>query len=103
MTINRRLDDVHVEIEFDIHWWEYDRRDPTSKEKLLERKVSDFEDFLRDHRSQDMARMYIIQEYSWQCSYCGWVYSTKPTKHTVDCCEEAINELAAPLLAGEDD
>ena len=70
------LTDVRVEADLSgMIWWNY----PASLEeqaKALERAVKEFEDFLRDHRSQDIVRLNIERIYSDLCSNCGDVWDS---------------------------
>ena len=65
------LTDVKVEADLSNMLW---RRNYYGKEeekaKDLERAVKDFEDFLRDHRSQDMISLSVERVFEDVCSVC---------------------------------
>lgn len=46
-------------------------RTEEGRAKALEGAVRDFEEFLRDHRSQDAVSLYVDRVYEDQCSACG--------------------------------
>jgi len=66
-------------------------RDIESEAKQLESLASEFNDFVRDHRSMDWVTLYVEREYENQCSHC---YSTwEVDENGVPmCCQEAITE-----------
>jgi hypothetical protein len=79
-TIRKQVcTDAHVIAEFPAHWGEYGRlvdgkmRPGTPEDfgKFLDNKCKEFEQFLRDHRSQDMVQLDVVRHYSDLCSACG--------------------------------
>lgn len=70
-TIKKQaLVDVTVEAEFP---WatSYTWGNPLAQARALERAVKEFEEFLRDHRSQDVVTLSIQRVYQDLCSACG--------------------------------
>jgi hypothetical protein len=63
------LTEVHAEITFND--WEVRHARNTEEEcKSLESAIKNFEEFLRDHRSQDVNGIYVIRTFQDQCSAC---------------------------------
>jgi hypothetical protein len=70
--------DAHVDAEFPVKWWEYAKwvdnkriaGTPEDLGRCLEAKCKEFEDFLRDHRSQDMVQLTVVRDLEDQCSHC---------------------------------
>lgn len=64
---------VDVVVEADLSGMTFTRRGDTEEERAkdLERAVTDFHDFLRDHRSQDMVSLSVERKYEDLCSGCG--------------------------------
>ena len=95
MKINRLID-VKVEIDApSIPWYEY-RGDIEKRAKCLERWSKDFEEFVRDHRSQDPIGLNVIRIYEDQCSHCGKDWDLDGDG-VPGCCQKAIDEaLSAP-------
>ncbi len=90
----RILVDAHVVASFERNWEvRYARRNGTVEDvaKEMERAVSDFEDFLRDHRSQDIVELAVERDYEVQCSNCKDRY--EPWKPTEKECEESSGDL----------
>lgn len=69
----RVLTDATVEADFDIPQWQRTWRGntPEAMAKLLEERVREFHDFIRDHRSQDAIQLTVRRIYEEQCSACG--------------------------------
>jgi hypothetical protein len=70
-------------VEADLSGMMWTRRCFESEEeraKELERAVKDFEEFLRDHRSQDMVTLFVDRVYADVCSECDeeWELDTHP-------------------------
>lgn len=63
-----RLTDVTVEVD-PPHM--YGCRTPEQRAQALERWVRDFNDFIRDHRSQDEARLHVMRKHEDVCSVCN--------------------------------
>ena len=63
--------------------------------KRLEEWCSEFEDFVRDHRSQDPIRLTVERVYEMQCSHCHneWEEDTETGEPL--CCGKAQEEWAA--------
>lgn len=69
-TINKReLVGAHVEADMN-EWWQSWRVGPEEHAKNLRRAVKEFNDFLRDHRSQDLITLSVECEYKDFCSSC---------------------------------
>ena len=60
--------------------------------KALESWASDFNDFIRDHRSQDPIDLYINREYEEQCSHCGYTWEEDSLTGEPQCCGRAQQE-----------
>ena len=65
----RVLHDVRVVAEMH-QWWGAWQVSKEEHAKRLERAVKDFENFLRDHRSQDAISLTVEQDYRDECSVC---------------------------------
>ena len=73
----RRLVDVHVEI--DAPYYAYGRsRDPERIAESLEWWAKEFNDFLRDHRSQDALDIKVVRDIKDVCSLCGRPWEITP-------------------------
>lgn len=68
----KTLVDVKVEIELSVRHYHWQTMEQYAK--CLESAVSDFHDFLKDHRSQDINHMAVERIYEEQCSECGDKY-----------------------------
>ena len=60
------------------------------KAKALESWCREFEEFIRDHRSQDPIDLHVEREYQEQCSHCGREW--EEDKDGPVCCDEAQKE-----------
>lgn len=59
--------------------------------KYYESWVKDFEDFMRDHRSQDPVSLEVNYEYKDVCSHCG--YDWEEENGLPMCCDKAQEEF----------
>lgn len=66
-------------------------RNLEDKARQLEKWCREFEQFVRDHRSQDPVGIYVEREYQEQCSHCGYEWETDDTGCPV-CCHIAMEE-----------
>ena len=73
---------------------------PERKAKQMESLVSEFNDFVRDHRSMDWVTLDIEQEYQDQCSHCGNEWETDYDGFPM-CCNAAIKEHEESLNISE--
>jgi len=92
MTLNKVLIDSHVRVDINLGW--YSSRDPEENAKRLESAAKDVKEFVRDHRSMDINDVYVVREYGYKCSHCGWIYETDPGTKP-ECCETTIREWAS--------
>jgi hypothetical protein len=60
--------------------------------KQMESLASEFNDFVRDHRSMDWVRLDVEREYQDQCSFCGSEWELD-SDGIPACCQEAITEI----------
>jgi ribosomal protein S27AE len=83
-TCHRRVSavvDARVIAEFPVSWWEWAKWDAEHKRRVagsmedygecLRAKCLEFEEFLRDHRSQDIVSLTVELEKNDLCSACG--------------------------------
>lgn len=63
---------------------------PKHVEQRLEEWVSEINEFMRDHRSQDPVLLSIERQYQDQCSFCG--YTWEEDAEGPVCCEKAQTE-----------
>lgn len=84
--VKRVLTGAHVEIT--LHqWWKKWQCTPEEHARRLQKAVSEFQEFLRDHRSQDVNSMDVVAEYQDQCSSCGREWdSYTDDDASVHCC-----------------
>lgn len=77
------LVDVEVEATFRTYWTKVEDRAAE-----LDRRVEEFNSFIRDHRSQDDVRLVVNRKYQDQCSKCGHEWETMNDADTghKDCC-----------------
>ena len=76
--------DAYVRAEFDVKCWEYAKWEngkrveggPEDLGRVLEAKCREFEEFLRDHRSQDVVSLEVIRETADICSHCKSPWET---------------------------
>jgi hypothetical protein len=66
------------------------------KAKQMESLASEFNDFVRDHRSMDWVSLEVEREYQDQCEFCGYAWETDDEGAPL-CCEEALTEHEANL------
>ena len=66
--------------------------------KAIERWIKEFDEFIRDHRSQDPVNLSVERIYQDQCSHCGCEWEETEEGCPV-CCDEAINEWNSQLHA----
>jgi len=69
-TKKRVLVDVNITCE-PPHYCRYGRRTMEDVARGYEEWVKDFEDFIRDHRSQDPVNLHVEREYEDHCSSCN--------------------------------
>ena len=62
-----------------------------NKAKELEQWCRKFEEFVRDHRSQDPVSLSVKREYEEQCSHCRYKWETDEEGCPV-CCNKAQSE-----------
>src|SRR5512133_2331093 len=67
-TLVKVATDCYVRVEPRIGWGRYTDE---QRYKEMAQWVHYFEEFLRDHRSQDVQSMDVVQEWETQCSECG--------------------------------
>lgn len=65
-------------------------RNLEDKAKLLEQWCREFEEFIRDHRSQDPVSLSVEREYQDQCTFCDREWEM--TDEGPVCCNEAQEE-----------
>ena len=92
-----RLTDVIVTCEPPTTW----RRETLEeRERRLQWWVKDFDDFIRDHRSQDPVRLKVERVHTDVCEFCGDEWETTDDGCPV-CCHKAIEEFEAAKVAKE--
>lgn len=75
--------EARVVVEFGGMWW--NQQDIENYIRQLNRRIKEFEEFLRDHRSQDDASFTVERVYAFKCKHCGYVWDEFPTD---PCCDE---------------
>lgn len=72
------------------------RNEPEKYAKDLEKACKDFQDFLRDHRSQDMVTLTVNREYQDICFACGceWESDYDNEKHVCANCGREVEDEA---------
>ena len=85
------------------NWWEKKEIPKVTAEKQyaadLKSAVSEFHDFLRDHRSQDLVSLDVDEKYQDVCSFCGAEWETSLDEAGIPiCCAKAQEEVAAPSV-----
>lgn len=92
----RVLTDVKIECELPhIPYWE--GRTQEARAKYLERWASDFNDFIRDHRSQDQVSLSIERVFEDQCSHCKRTWEVDVDGPV--CCDKAFEEWKAAIAS----
>lgn len=66
--------------------------------KQMESLASEFNDFVRDHRSMDWVTLEVERTYQDQCEHCSSEWETDETGIPL-CCEKAVDEHALSLLS----
>lgn len=90
MKVNRIVNAyVEADISAGLRW--YKRGDEEAKAKAMESLVSEFHDFVRDHRSMDWIYLTVIKERKDVCSFCNSEWETEDDG-TPMCCGKAIEE-----------
>lgn len=101
-TKRRALVDARVEAEFTLSWVDrhiyghagvWRERTPEELAQLLEQRCLEFEEFIRDHRSQDPVRLTVQRQYQEQCSACHQAWDPD-TSGRVPTCGYCGAELA---------
>jgi hypothetical protein len=64
---------------------------PEEIAKRMEAWVRDFDEFMRDHRSQDPVRLSVERVYEDQCSLCGYKWDADASGCPC-CCDAAMAE-----------
>lgn len=64
--------------------------------KEMESLASEFNDFVRDHRSMDWVNLSVEREYQDQCSFCKSEWEVDSEGVPV-CCDKAIEEYEASI------
>ncbi len=67
----RVLVDLRIECEAPSHVGRW-AKTLERRAKELDNWVSEFEEFMRDHRSQDPVSLNVVRDYQDQCSFCGY-------------------------------
>lgn len=97
------LVDLRVEIEPPSHVTRYLfwRRDGTEQERLeaerraLEEWAREFEQFVRDHRSQDPVSLTVVRVHEDRCSHCAAAWEADAITGEPCCCNAAVDEWQA--------
>lgn len=66
-------------------------RTPEKEAKAMESLCSEFNDFVRDHRSMDWITLNVEREYQDQCSHCHSLWQVD-AEGVPMCCQPAIDE-----------
>lgn len=84
------LVDVKITCDPPSHVW---RSWKTLEQSALEMEdwVKEFQEFIRDHRSQDPVRLNVERVYEDQCSFCGYKWETDEHGEPL-CCSKAQEE-----------
>jgi hypothetical protein len=92
---NRVLVDLKIEVDApSVPSWLANT--PERREKYLQEWCRDFNDFVRDHRSQDPVTLSVVREYEDQCSYCHNEWELDGDGFPA-CCNKAQEEHQASL------
>ena len=82
--------DIKMTIEPEGGLFNFFCKTPEDEIKVAKRWAKDFEEFVRDHRSQDSVKIEVVENYEDQCSNCGSPWETEANGEPV-CCTEAID------------
>lgn len=66
-------------------------RTEEARAKQLESLASNFNEFVKDHRSMDWISLSVERKYEEQCSHCGYSWEVDDEGVPL-CCEEAVEE-----------
>lgn len=85
---------VLVDVEVEAHFHTYYRK-VEDRAAELDRRVDEFNTFIRDHRSQDDVRLIVNRKYQDQCSGCGNEWETFIDEDTggKTCCAHCGREV----------
>lgn len=89
---------VECDVSQGMSW--YRGRDVESQAKQMESLVSEFNDFVRDHRSMDWVNLSVIREFSDVCSFCKCEWEIDDDGVPM-CCQKAIQEHNENLQKAE--
>lgn len=92
----KQLVDVKIECDPPSHAWGYGRNHAQQAE-AAEKWCREFEDFVRDHRSQDAITLTVRRRFEDVCSHCGQVYEEDEDGPL--CCNKAVDEWRAAKVA----
>ncbi len=90
----KKLIDVIIEATPPSYVYRYYGNNVESLATELQRRVNDFHEFIRDHRSQDLVELQIKKIYQVTCEFCGYEWDID-AEGCPCCCEKAINEWEA--------
>lgn len=62
---------IGVRVDCDFNLYGYGIQDLEDEIKTIESRIQDFQEFIKDHRSQDDITLCAVREYEEQCSLCG--------------------------------
>lgn len=87
---------VNLKIECElphIPFWE--SKTLESRAKYLDEWARDFNDFIRDHRSQDRVDLSVERVFEDQCEFCNYEWEVDTSTGEPLCCQKAIDEFEA--------
>jgi hypothetical protein len=82
---------IDVKVVADVSRGIYSWGTMENQAKQMQSIASEFNDFVRDHRSMDWVWLEVEKEYQEQCSHCGFEWEVDADGVPV-CCEKAIEE-----------
>jgi predicted aldo/keto reductase-like oxidoreductase len=82
---------IDVKVVADVSKGIWSRSTIEEQAKQMESLASEFNDFVRDHRSMDWVTLYVEKEHQEQCSHCGYVWEVDAEGVPV-CCDKAVDE-----------
>ena len=88
----KRLTECWVEADVSGGLWWSDRKTPETEAKAMESLVSEFNSFIRDHRSMDWVNLQVIKKFSDVCSHCGYNWE-EDEEGCPMCCNKAQEEF----------
>jgi hypothetical protein len=99
----KRMVGAYIKATFPKPWYHQYKNKPDTPEyfKEVEKEMINdilfFEEFIRDHRSQDLVQMEVVREYKNYCQFCGYEFPDN-FEGIADCCDEVLEAQKVEIV-----